>query len=284
MGYIRESAVSGTFYPGNPETLRHEIARYLKDAVFDSVEGDVIGMISPHAGYVYSGPVAAYGYKSLLSGKAYDTVIIIAPSHRVYFEGVAIQNKGGYRTPLGIVDIDEDMSEEILKNGGLVNINLKAHTGEHSLEVQIPFLQVVLKSFKIVPLIMGAQDLSTCEELSLCLYEVIRKTGKQCLIVGSSDLSHYYPYNKAVNIDNIIVEHLKKFDIKGMAEDFNMNKCEACGFGTIITTMTVAKKCGATGSRVLKYSNSGDVSGDKSGVVGYVSSVFYKPFENREQP
>ncbi|MCX5813226.1 MAG: AmmeMemoRadiSam system protein B [Proteobacteria bacterium] len=282
MGYIREPAVSGMFYPGNPEVLRHDIAKYLENATFDAVEGDVVGMISPHAGYAYSGPVAAYGYKSLLD-KAYDIVIVIAPSHRAHFEGVAIQNKGGYRTPLGIVDIDEDISEEILKEGSAVNINLKAHTGEHSLEVHLPFLQVVLKSFMLVPLVMGTQDLSICEELSRCLYEVIKKSGKRVLIVGSSDLSHYYSYDKAVNIDNIIVEHLEKFDIKGLAEDFNRNKCEACGFGTMITTMTVAERCGATGSRVLKYANSGDVSGDKSGVVGYVSGVFYKPFENKEQ-
>ncbi|MCX5807108.1 MAG: AmmeMemoRadiSam system protein B [Proteobacteria bacterium] len=281
MVYIREPAVSGMFYPGNPEILRRDLAKYMENAVFDAVEGEVIGMISPHAGYVYSAPVAAYGYKSLL-GRIYDAVIIIAPSHRVNFEGVAIQNNGGYRTPLGIVDIDEDLSEEILKEGSAVNINTKAHIGEHSLEVQLPFLQVVLNSFKLVPLIMGTQDLSVCEELSRCLYEVLKKSGKHFLIVGSSDLSHYYPYDEAVNIDKVIVEHLEKFNTQGLAEDFSRNKCEACGFGTMITTMMVSEKCGATGSKVLKYANSGEVSGDKSGVVGYVSSVFYKPSENKE--
>jgi len=282
MGYIREPAVSAMFYPGNPDVLRSDITGYLKNAIFDPVEGDVVGMVSPHAGYVYSGQVAAYGYKSLLD-KVYDAVIVIAPSHRAYFEGVAIQNKGGYKTPLGIVEIDEDIAEGILKQSGKVNVNLKAHTGEHSLEVQLPFLQVVLSSFKLVPLVMGMQDLSICEELSGCLYEVIKKSGKHCLIVGSSDLSHYHPYDKAVNLDNIIVKHLEKFDIKGLAEDFNRNKCEACGFGTMITAMKVSEKCGATVSRVLKYANSGDVSGDKSGVVGYVSGVFCKPFENKEK-
>jgi len=271
--------VSGMFYPGNPEVLRRDIEQYLEEANFDAVEGDVVGMVSPHAGYVYSGPVAAYGYKALL-GKVYDTVIIIAPSHREYFEEVAIQSKGGYRTPLGIVDIDEDISEEILKESNAVNINIKAHTGEHSLEVQLPFLQTVLNSFKLVPLVMGSQDLQICEELSRCLYEVIKKSSKHFLIVGSSDLSHYYPYDKAVKIDNIIVKHLEKFNIQGLAEDFNRNRCEACGFGTIITTMKISERCGATASRVLKYANSGDVSGDKSGVVGYVSGVFYKPAEN----
>jgi hypothetical protein len=282
MGYIREAAVSGMFYPGNPGVLRSDIAKYLQDAVFDAVEGDIAGMISPHAGYVYSGPVAAYGYKSLL-GRAYDTVVVIAPSHRVHFEGAAIQDEGGYRTPLGIIEIDKDLSEEILKESSAVNINMKAHTGEHSLEVQLPFLQAVLNSFKLVPLIMGTQDLPVCEELSRCLYEVLKKSNKRFLIVGSSDLSHYYPYDRAVDIDNIIVKHLEKFNIQGLAEDSDRDRCEACGFGTIITTMKVAEKWGATGSRVLKYATSGDVSGDKSGVVGYVSAVFYKPSENKEQ-
>lgn len=279
MGYIREPAVSGMFYPDNPEVLSRDIAKYLEDAILDAVEGDIVGMVSPHAGYIYSGPVAAYGYKSLL-GRAYDTVIVIAPSHRLRFEGIAIQDKGGYRTPLGIVDIDEDISGEILKESSAVNINIKAHTGEHSLEVQLPFLQAVLDSFKLVPLVMGAQDLPTCEELSRCLYEVIKKSGKHFLIVGSSDLSHYYPYDEAVRIDNIIVEHLEKFNIRGLVEDSTRNRCEACGFGTIISTMKISEKCGATASRVLKYANSGDVSGDKSGVVGYLSGVFYKPSED----
>lgn len=282
MGYIRESAVSGMFYPGNPEVLRRDITKYLKEATFDAVEGDVVGMISPHAGYVYSGQVAAHGYKLLL-GKTYDTVIVIAPSHRVNFEGVAIQNNGGYRTPLGVVDIDEDISEEILKVSDAVNVNVKAHIGEHSLEVQLPFLQVVLNSFKLVPLIMGTQDLSVCKELSRCLYEVIKKSDKQFLVVGSSDLSHYYPYDEAVKLDNIIVKHLKEFNTHGLAEDCSRNRCEACGFGTIITTMMVSEKCGATDSKVLKYANSGDVSGDRSGVVGYVSAVLYKPSEDRRQ-
>lgn len=275
MGYIREPAASGMFYPGNSEALKHDIAKYMDHAEFDAVEGDITGIISPHAGYMYSGPVAAYGYKSLL-GRDYDTVIVLSPSHRAFFEGAAIIDEGGYRTPLGIVNIDSDTAGDILKECNAVNVNIKAHIGEHALEVQLPFLQVVLKSFMLIPVIMGTQDFSTCEELSQCLYEVIKKSGKKFLVIGSSDLSHYYPYDKAVILDNIIIEHLKKFNISGLAREFAQHKCEACGFGTIIATMMLSEKCGATRSKILKYATSGDVSGDKSGVVGYVSSVFYR--------
>ncbi len=275
MGFVREAAVSGTFYPGNSRTLTKDIEKYLDNAVFDAVEGEIVGVISPHAGYMYSGPIAAYGYKAI-SHTTYDTVIVIAPSHRMYFEGAAILEKGSYRTPLGTVDIDEELAAEIVRKDRVVIPNIEAHKGEHSLEVQLPFLQVVLKGFKIVPLIIGTQTVDVCEKLSACLYETIKDRNRSILVVGSTDLSHYHPYLSAVELDNVVVKHLSDFDIKGMSDDFNMNKFEACGAGPMITTMMLSKKLGATSSKVLKYANSGDVSGDKSSVVGYVSCVFYK--------
>lgn len=278
MSFIREPAVSGAFYPDNPKTLRQDIERYLDNAVFDAVRGKIVGVISPHAGYMYSGPVAAYGYKSL-QGSAYDTVIVVAPSHRAYFDGVAIQDKGSCRTPLGLISIDEEISEGLLKENKLINVNMKAHTSEHSLEVQLPFLQVVLKDFMLVPLIMGTQDISTCEKLAGCIWNVIQGSSKSFLLIGSTDLSHYYAYTEAVKLDSIVVKHLEAFDIKGLAGDFEGNKCEACGSGPMIVTMMVSEKIGASSSKVLKYANSGDTSGDKSRVVGYVSGVFYKPVD-----
>ena len=233
-------------------------------------------MISPHAGYVYSGPIAAYGYKAL-QGKAYDTVIIIAPSHRAYFEGAAIQDKGGYRTPLGTIRIDEEISAKILNEDQFIHADIKAHAWEHSLEVQLPFLQYVLKDFLLIPLIMGIQDMPSCGRLTDCICNAVKGSSKRFLIIGSTDLSHYHPYSEAVRLDSIVANHLEKFDIKGLADDFERKRCEACGFGPVIITMMVSEKLGATGSRVLKYANSGDTSGDKSGVVGYISAVFYKP-------
>jgi hypothetical protein len=280
MSFIREPAVSGMFYPGNPKTLKRDIERYLSEAVFDPIDGNIVGIISPHAGYIYSGPVAAYGFKTI-AGRAYDTVIVIAPSHRKYFEGAAVIEEGGYKTPLGIVEVDEETAGMVLKKSTAVQSNIDAHKEEHSLEIQLPFLQTILKSFKLVPLIMGTQDFSTCEALSADIYEAVKNSGKQILIVGSTDLSHYYSYAHAVKLDSIVTKRLDDFDMKGLAADLGKDKCEACGAGPMITTMILSRKLGAKQGKVLKYANSGDISGDKSTVVGYVSAIFYNKHEGK---
>jgi MEMO1 family protein len=272
---IREPAVSGTFYPDNPKALAGDIEKYLAQANAEAIEGDIRGLISPHAGYIYSGPVAAHGYKTL-TGRTYDTVIILAPSHRHYFEGAAIQAHGGYKTPLGVVPVDEPLAAELLSCLPVVQPNTKAHEGEHSLEVQVPFLQFVLKQFRLLPLIMGAFDPDTCEELASALFDVIKDKGKQYLVVGSTDLSHYYPYRHAVELDGKIVNRLNTFDVEGLLEDLDNDRCEACGSGPVVTTMLLARKMGANRSKVVKYANSGDTAGDKGAVVGYVSCVFYR--------
>jgi hypothetical protein len=275
MGFVREPAVSGMFYPDNPGILKKDIEEYLGKAAFDPIIGDIVGVVSPHAGYMYSGPVAAYGYKAI-ANREYDTVIVIAPSHKRYFEGVAVIDKGGYKTPLGIVEIDEIITGKILKNCTTLHRNVDAHAGEHSLEVQLPFLQVILKKFTLVPLIMGSQDLSTCEAISEGIYGAVKDSGRKILIVGSTDLSHYYSYAHAVGLDGIVTGHLDNFDIKGLSADLGKDKCEACGSGPMITVMMLSSKLGANQSKVLKYANSGDISGDRSTVVGYVSAVFFK--------
>ncbi len=272
---IREPAVSGMFYPADPEALRTDIEVYLRQASPEPVRGEVKGMISPHAGYVYSGAVAAWGYKGLHK-QGYDTVIIIAPSHKSYFDGAALQDRGGYKTPLGVVDIDEEFASELLKEKRVVQSNSRVHQGEHSLEVQLPFLQVVLKDFRLVPLVMGTQDGVVSEALASALFEVIERRARTYLVVGSTDLSHYYPYAHALKLDGQVARDLNNFDAPGLARDLAADRCEACGAGPILTTMALSRKLGANAGKVLKYANSGDVSGDKTSVVGYVSAVFYK--------
>jgi AmmeMemoRadiSam system protein B len=207
-------------------------------------------------------------------GSSFDTVIIIAPSHRSRFEGVALVEKGGYRTPLGVVPVDDELTREIVKLKTVIRPNVDAHREEHSLEVQIPFLQVVLEDFTIVPLIMGSQEPPICEALADCLYTAAKKTEKRILVVGSTDLSHYYPYAEAVELDAVVRQHLEAYDIKGLQSELRKGTCEACGAGPMISTMLLSQKLGATESKVLKYANSGDVSGDRTGVVGYISCVF----------
>jgi MEMO1 family protein len=279
MNFAREPAVSGMFYPDNPTKLQNDIESYLRNTIVPDLEEDVVGMISPHAGYMYSGQVAAYGYR-IIEKKQYDTVILIGPSHRTYFNGVALWDRGAFETPLGAVNIDEEIAREIININGIVKPNTDAHRGEHSLEVQLPFLQSVLDGFKIIPLIMGIQTSSACQELVQSISHVFLASKKKFLIVGSTDLSHYYPYADAKKLDGVIVGHLGAFNISGMIEDTETGKTEACGAGPIIATMMLSEKLGADRCRVLKYANSGDVSGDKSGVVGYVSAVFYRKQQN----
>ncbi|OPY69456.1 MAG: hypothetical protein A4E57_01143 [Syntrophorhabdaceae bacterium PtaU1.Bin034] len=273
MNEIREPAVSGTFYPGNPDVLKADIHGYLAKVPSGDLPDGVVGMISPHAGYMYSGQTAAYGYKAL-SGSAYDTVIIVAPSHHSFFLGAAVQDKGGYKTPLGIVPIDEELSAELAGKEDMIHVDPRVHKAEHAVEVQLPFLQTVLGDFRIVPLIMGsAQDPESSEQLATLIYESIKDKKKRCLVVGSTDLSHYYPYDLAVQLDKVAVELLNKFDVAGLTRELVQGKYEACGAGSIITTMLISAKMGATKSRVLNYTNSGEVTGDMSSVVGYVSCV-----------
>ena len=195
MGEIREAAVSGTFYPGNPDALRADIEGYLSKVPPARVAGEIVGLVSPHAGYMYSGQTAAYGYKAL-AGSRYDTVIILAPSHRSFFLGAAVQPEGAYRTPLGIVPIDEGLARALMGDGDMVHGDSPMHQGEHAIEVQLPFLQSVLPPFKIVPLIMGnGQDPQSSLQLSALIHGAIREREGRYLIVGSTDLSHYYPYD-----------------------------------------------------------------------------------------
>ena len=275
MDGIRESAVAGSFYPGNPEVLRIDVKGYLDKVSLQDAPGNIVGLISPHAGYMYSGQTAAYGYKAL-SGATYDTVVIVAPSHQSFFLGTAVQEKGAYRTPLGMVPIDEELAKELIGSGEVVHEDRRAHRGEHSIEVQLPFLQTVLTEFKMVPLIMGAsQDPDASDRLANAIYQCVKDKDKRYLILGSTDLSHYYPYSLAVEMDRAAIGLLEAFDVEGMIRELGRGKYEACGAGPIISTMIVSKMLGARHARALKYMNSGDVTGDMDSVVGYVSCVFY---------
>ncbi len=274
MKDVREPAVSGTFYPDRPDILSRDVKKYIENAKKEKIEGEVIALISPHAGYMYSGQVAAYAYK-LIEGKAFDTVIVVAPSHRALFKGVSLYDRGGYRTPLGVVPINAELSKKIMDKRKEVQFILEAHSQEHSLEVQIPFLQVVLKSFKLIPMVMEPYwNWETCQNLGAAIAEIVK--GENILLVASSDLSHFHPYEKAVELDKIVLSHIERFDPEGLNRDLRQNRCEACGGGPIVSIMLAAKALGANKGKVLKYLNSGDVVSDRSRVVGYGAAVFYK--------
>jgi len=273
-GEVRRSSIAGSWYPGNPSVLRGDIEGYLKLASIDDIQGEIFGIVAPHAGYVYSGSVAAYAYKTI-RGKRYDTVIVISPSHRMAFPGASIYRRGGYETPLGIVPVDAEMSDFLINNNVMISDAPAAHIHEHALEIQLPFLQIVLGPFLLVPMIMGSQDRRTCESLAKSITEAAGN--QRVLIVGSSDLSHFHDYHKAVSIDQTVLQHLGKMDAIGLLNDLTSGRGEACGGGPAAVTMMAASMRGATEAKVLKYANSGDVTGDRDRVVGYTAAAFWKP-------
>jgi len=272
MKTLRKSAIAGSWYPGKSSTLKQEIEKYFASVPDFYLEGEIVSLIAPHAGYLYSGQVAAHAYK-LIRGKKYDAVVIVGPSHHVAFPGVSIFSRGGYETPLGVVPVAEDLADNVKKFSGIVKDLPVAHIQEHSLEIQLPFLQVALQDFSFVPLVMGDQRIDTCYELAQTIYSVIQD--KKVLIVGSSDLSHFHNYNVASQMDAVVLNHLQSFDAAGLLKSLNSDSCEACGGGPMAVAMLVAKKMGADKAQLLKYANSGDVTGDKSSVVGYAAAVYY---------
>lgn len=271
----RASGHAGTWYPGTEEELSQMIKTYLKEAR-TKVPGEVFGLVSPHAGYIYSGPVAAFAYKQV-EGKKFDDVIVIGPSHRHGFYGASVDMMAGRRTPFGTIDFDLELVQKLMKENKNIIYEPAAHAAEHSVEIQMPFLQTVLEGFKAVEIVMGTQDYKTCELLSQAIIKATE--GRKTLVVASSDLSHYHSQKEAEGLDNLVVEAVAKFDPELLYNRFKTDSCEACGAGPIITAMLVARKMGATKSKPLYYATSGDITGDHAQVVGYMAAAFYKEEE-----
>jgi AmmeMemoRadiSam system protein B len=267
---IRKAAVAGTWYPGTSDRLAAEVDLYLGDAQ-PTWEGDLTALIAPHAGLRYSGPVAAYAYK-LLAGRHYDVVVLVGPSHYVGFEGVAVCQRGAFETPLGPVSIAESWADAIARAAPSVHEHPTAHTREHSLEMQLPFLQRVLPDTPIVPLVMGYQTRDTIDDLARGLSSAM--SGRAVLLVASTDLSHYYDAATAARLDSRVIEHVTMFDATGLQNALDAFPQHACGGGPAVSVMQAARSLGAQHARVLKYADSGDVSGDKDAVVGYLAAAF----------
>lgn len=273
---IRRSIIAGSWYPANPAGLQKEIKGYLGRAGVSEARGDLTGIVSPHAGYVYSGPVAAYAYKNLI-GRDISTVIMIGPSHRAFFQGVAAYGPGAWETPLGLIDVDEELTWNII---GQDKANIQdlpqAHAQEHSLEIQLPFLQTVLKpGFKIVPLMMFDHSLHACVKLASSVFKSA-KGRKDILLLASSDLSHYHSRGTAEKLDGLVATSIEKYDYKKLATDLSDEKCEACGGGPIVTVMIASEMLGADKGVIYDYRTSGDVTGEKDQVVGYLAAGLYR--------
>jgi MEMO1 family protein len=269
---IRHQQVAGYFYPAEKDILQKDIFMMLQSAKTEKTFEKVFGIVSPHAGYIYSGKTAAYVY-NLLKNKKYKTVIIISPSHSEYFPGISIYDGDAYETPLGIVEIDNEMSDSLIENSKIIFRSIQGHRKEHALEVQIPFLQSVLTSFKIVPIVMGDQSKLFVYELAEKLSGVVDDS---VLIVASSDMSHFYSAKEADRLDSLIEKRINDFDFEQLLKDLDDHKCEACGGGPIAAMMKAASLKNINKSQVINRNDSSDITGDKSEVVGYLSAVIYK--------
>jgi AmmeMemoRadiSam system protein B/AmmeMemoRadiSam system protein A len=279
---VREPAVAGAFYPADPAQLSQAVDGYLAQAASSKSDADekVIGLVAPHAGYPYSGPIAAYAY-SLIAGKDFERVIVIAPSHQQSFPGVSIFPGDEYRTPLGSVPVDKEFARKLAAFHPLLRLSGDGHTsrtlsgrGEHALEVQLPFLQRTLKNFKIVPIVMGDQRYETSRTLGVALSRLIKDN--RTLLVASSDLSHYHPYDQAVSMDRKVADAIREWDYFSLSRNAERGAWEACGAGPIVAAMIASERLGANQARILKQANSGDTSGDKSAVVGYLAAGFFR--------
>lgn len=276
----RKPAVAGSFYPADKEELEKLIDQLLSQAQPPETEGEILALILPHAGYQFSGRTSAHGFKKLI-GEKIDTVILIGNSHQESFDGISVFPEGYFETPLGKVKIDSDLAKAIISESDRIFFRESCHKKEHSLEVQLPFLQKVLGDFKIVPILFGNVPGNDYQILANAILKHIK--GKNVLVVASSDLSHYPPYDIANFADKKTIEAILSGDV-GVFEktilELEREKLPqtltlACAQDAIKTVMIVAKELGAKKIELLKYENSGDVSGEKLQVVGYAAIGFF---------
>ncbi|HZW38442.1 MAG TPA: AmmeMemoRadiSam system protein B [Ignavibacteriaceae bacterium] len=272
MPNLRKPAVAGLFYPADKNKLIDELNLLLSITDSHQEIKKVFGIVVPHAGYVYSGRTAAYAF-NILKHQNIKNVIIISPSHREYFRGVSIYDGIGFDTPLGPVLINKDKADKLVEGSDVIFKSTKGHNNEHAIEVQIPFLQSVLNDFKIIPVVMGDQKKMYVDALAEKLLTIM---DDETIITASSDLSHYYSKDVASEMDSLVEEGIKNFDIENLRQNFEMRNCEACGEGAILTLMKAASLAGIKKSMILNRSDSGDTTGSDEEVVGYLSAIFYE--------
>jgi AmmeMemoRadiSam system protein B len=267
---VRRAAVAGSWYPAHPDALAREVDGYLADAG-DPPPGQPIAIVAPHAGLMYSGPIAAHAY-NLLRGRDVDVVVLVGPSHYVGFSGVAIHDRGVFETPFGPAVIAEHCAAAVALGSREIQPHPTAHVREHSLEMQLPFLKRVLPDAEIVPLVMGHQRRDTAYALGDAIAAGVK--GLKALLVASTDLSHYQTAATATKLDRRVIQQVLAFNPDGLMSLLENFPEHACGGGPTVAVMHAAKLLGAADARVLKYGDSGDVSGDKDAVVGYLAAAF----------
>jgi MEMO1 family protein len=263
---MRQPAVAGQFYPLRSENLEKELKR-----CFEGLEirkRNILGAVCPHAGYTYSGKVAAHVYAVLPKA---DTYVLFGPNHTGYGSPVSV-SIDTWKTPLGTIEVDRELAEGL--SGSIIDADELGHRYEHSIEVQLPFLQYRFdQDFKILPICLGMQDEETAIEVGNLIANLVSESGKKVAFIASSDFTHYQPANLAREIDNEIIEAILDLDISGIYERLYRRNASVCGYGPISAMLTASQKLGANRAELLNYSNSGDISGDMNAVVGYAAII-----------
>jgi MEMO1 family protein len=267
---VRKAAVAGMFYPGSARELGDDVDVLLAEAAGTGIQESPIALVVPHAGYVYSGPTAAMAY-ALLRGRKFSTVVVVSPSHREFFPGVSVYSGSAYETPLGVIPVASKAREQLLAASNIVRSSRSGHGSEHAVEVHLPFLQKVLGEFALLPLVMGEQSRSTCFALGEALGSVLKE--EACLLVASTDLSHFHHAVDAERLDGVVLRDLENFEPVHLMNDLEGEKAEACGGGPVVAVMVAARALGARHLRVLGHTHSGNITGDMHSVVGYCSAV-----------
>jgi AmmeMemoRadiSam system protein B len=276
----RPPAVSGIFYPSNPSELRKSVEQSFLDRKFGPgtistsyVNRRIYGLVSPHAGYAYSGSVAANGFCQI-SNMEYDTVIMTGPNHYGIGSGVATMRETLWKTPMGNVEVNNDFVNRISKDS-VIDVDDFSHSRDHCLEVQLPFLQFMKNdNFKIVPIILMLQDIETAREVGKLISHTMKSENTNGLIIASSDFTHYEPNAEAHRKDLELIDAISSLEVASFYETLERLDISACGYGAIASAMIAVKELGATRGELLKYATSGDITGDTSSVVGYASIIF----------
>lgn len=274
---IRPSPIAGQWYSGSPQALAKSVDGYLSAAQLPELAGQVVAVIAPHAGHVYSGPVAGYAFRAV-QGKTYDLVAMVSPMHRYYPEQLLTSAHKAYGTPLGAVPIDAQAVSEVdaaLKASLGFGLSAAAYDSEHSLEIELPFLQRALAGeFKLLPVMVRDPAPEVTRPLGLALARALR--GRSALLVASTDLSHFYTEQEAARLDNAMLDQIAAFSPEGVYAAENTGKGYACGLGAVMAVLWAARELGADRVKVLHHATSGAVTGDYSSVVGYGAAVVLK--------
>ena len=268
---VRPSPIAGQWYPGTPDRLRERVQDFLDVADVEPLNGRVVGLVAPHAGHTYSGGVAAHAYR-LVQETRYDVVAIVAPNHRIAdYAPYLVADYAAYWTPLGEVPLAEELVAMLDTRLGLSRVR---RDEEHSLEIQLPFLQVALEDdFRLLPVMLNTRSADACLALGEALADVLG--GRNALLIASTDLSHFYDADTAARLDGAITDRIADLDPEGLLEVMASGQGEACGGGPTAAVMVAARALGADRARLLKYATSGDVTGDYGRVVGYAAAAIY---------